>query len=84
MLILAAVIIAASLGLSTFYYSSVRQTMTSNATRAQITMSLYLDSTDNYYTWARQYINDFKKADKYEVQFLNSAGRIMLSSSSMT
>ncbi len=83
-LILAAVVIAASLGLSTFYYSSVRQTMVSNATRAQITMSLYLDSTDNYYTWARQYINDFKKADKYEVQFLNSAGRIMLSSSSMT
>ena len=82
--ILAAVVITASIGVSTFYYSDVRQTMTSNATRAQITMSLYLDSTDNYYTWARQYITDFKKADKYEVQFLNASGRIILSSSSMT
>ena len=82
--IMAAVVIAVSIGVSTFYYSSVRQTMSSNATRAQITMSLYLDSTDNYYTWARQYIKDFKKADKYEVQFLNSSGRIILSSSSMT
>ncbi len=83
-LILAAVVIAASIGVSTFYYTDVRQTMTSNAVRAQITMSLYLDNTDNYYSWARQYITDFKKADKYEVQFLNSSGRIILSSSSMT
>ena len=82
--ILAAVVIASSIGVSTFYYTDVRQTMTSNATRAQITMSLYLDSTENYYTWARQYITDFKKADKYEVQFLNTQGRIFLSSSSMT
>ena len=82
--ILAAVVIATSIGVSTFYYTDVRQTMTSNVTRAQITMSLYLDSTDNYYTWARQYITDFKKADKYEVQFLNDRGRIILSSSNMT
>ena len=82
--ILAAVVIATSIGVSTFYYTDVRQTMTSNVTRAQITMSLYLDNTDNYYTWARQYITDFKKADKYEVQFLNERGRIILSSSNMT
>lgn len=82
--ILAAIVIATSIGVSTFYYTDVRQTMTSNVTRAQITMSLYLDSTDNYYTWARQYITDFKKADRYEVQFLNERGRIILSSSSMT
>lgn len=83
-IILAAVVIASSIGVSAFYYSNVGQTMMSNANRAQITLSLYLDSTDNYYTWARQYIADFKKADKYEVQFLNSSGRIILSSSSMT
>ena len=82
--ILAAVVIAASIGVSSFYYADVRQTITSNATRAQITLSLYLDTSDNYYAWARQYITDFKKADKYEVQFLNQNGRIILSSSSMT
>lgn len=83
--ILAAVIIFVSVGVSNYYYSSLREKLVSSATSTASFFQRYLMQTqEQFYSYAEQYIDAFEMKDKMEMQFINEYGQIFLSTSSLT
>ena len=85
LVILAAVLILVSVGVSGYYYASVRDNLTSRATQTAATFHKHwTDTYDQFYTAAESSIADFTEKDKLEMQFLDTNGRILMSTSGLT
>nr|WP_297174555.1 HAMP domain-containing sensor histidine kinase [uncultured Agathobaculum sp.] len=85
LVILAAVVILVSVGVSGYYYATVRDNLVSRATAAADTFQKYFTETyDQFYTQAESTIATFQEQDKLEQQFLDANSRILLSTSGLT
>ena len=85
LVILAAVVILVSVGISGYFYANVRNNLVSRATTVADTFRKYFtESYDQFYTQAEAAIATFQEQDKMEQQFVNSSGRILLSTSGLT
>ncbi|MDY3618001.1 sensor histidine kinase [Agathobaculum sp.] len=85
LVILAAVVILVSVGVSGYYYSNVRESLVGRSENAASFFHKYLTGTYNqFYSAAEQYIADFEIPDKLELQFLDRTGRVMMSTSGLT
>ena len=73
------------MGISGYYYATVRDNLVSRATTAADTFQKYFTETyDQFYTQAESTIATFQEQDKLEQQFLDASGRILLSTSGLT
>ena len=85
LVILAVVMILISVGISGYYYATVRDNLVSRATTAADTFRKYFTETyDQFYTQAESTVTTFQEQDKLEEQFLDSTGRILLSTSGLS
>lgn len=84
-LIVVIAVAAFSFSNSSYYYSSVRVGIMTKAKTATDFFSNYITKTyAEYYDSAYRYIESFGDASKLELQFINTNGRIEISSYSMT
>ena len=80
LVILAAVVILISVGVSGYYYATVRDNLVSRATTVSDTFRKYFTETyDQFYAQAESTIATFQEQDKLEQQFLDANGRILMS-----
>ena len=83
--ILAVIIIFVSVGISSYYYSSIRDNLKN---RVHSTVSSIRDNFtstyDQYLSGIRQYALGYEDKDKVELQFIDTSGRIILSTSELT
>ena len=83
--ILAVIIIFVSVGISSYYYSSIRDNLKN---RVHSTVSSIRDNFtstyDQYLSGIRQYAFSYEDKDKVELQFIDTSGRIILSTSELT
>lgn len=85
LVILAAVLILVSVGVSGYYYANVREKLVGTSESAASFFHKYLTGTyDQFYSAAEQYIADFESPDKMELQFIDRSGRVMMSTSGLT
>ena len=85
LVILAAVMILISVGVSGYYYATVRDNLVSRAVTASDTFRKYFtDTYDQFYTQAESTVTTFSEQDKLEQQFLDANGRILLSTSGLS
>ncbi|MGI6180781.1 MAG: sensor histidine kinase [Agathobaculum sp.] len=85
LVILAAVVILVSVGVSGYYYASVRDTLIARATQTADTYRKYFtENYDQFYTQAESSVMTFELKDKMELQFLDRNGRVLLSTSGLT
>ena len=84
-IILAVIIIFVSVGISSYYYSSIRDNLKS---RVHSTMSSirdnFTDTYDQYLSGIDQYVLSYEDKDKVELQFIDNSGRIIRSTSDLT
>lgn len=74
--------IAAGVGISNYYYNSVRQTLLSRADSANIVFTRYAeDKTQDFQTQVREYVTSFPAKDKMEMMVLSAEGKILYTSS---
>jgi len=82
-LILAICILA--LGISRYYYTGMRSGMEARARAATLFFHDYpISSYSEYYQLACSYASEFEDKDKMELQFINTSGRIQVSSYGLT
>lgn len=82
--ILVLAVIALSLLIVNYYYSSVRTGIENKAKATTDFLSSYIESTSvGYYDSAYQYIADYEDINKLELQFIDSTGRVEISSYSL-
>ena len=83
--ILAVIIIFVSVGISSYYYSSIRDNLKN---RVHSTVSSIRDNFtstyDQYLSGIRQYALSYEDKDNVELQFIDTSGRIILSTSELT
>ena len=80
LVILAVVVILISVGVSGYYYATVRDNLASRAATTSDTFRKYFtDTYDQFYTQAEATVTTFQDQDKFEQQFLDANGRILLS-----
>lgn len=83
--ILAAVIIFVSMGISSYYYANIRDNLLSRVnSTASMFRNGFTDSYEQYSSYAKQYVADYPDKDKLELQFISTTGRISLSTSGLT
>jgi len=85
--VLAVVIVIAmfSIIIYSYYFATIRTGLEAKARTATDFFANYVArSYDDYYESAFRYAETFREADRIEMQFLNSDGSIMVSSSAMT
>ena len=76
--------VAATFFIVNYYYTSVRTGIEFKAKAAADFVSSYMAETSaSYYDTAYEYIQTYEDANKLELQFVNSSGRVTLSSYSM-
>lgn len=81
--ILATVIIFVSMGVSSYYYSNLKETLVSSAeTKASYFNKYWTDTEEQFHSMVQQQIDDVDKS-KLELQFINSSGHIFLTSSGL-
>ena len=84
-IILAIIIIFVSVGISSYYYSSIRDNLKN---RVHSTVSSIRDNFtntyDQYLSGIKQYALSYEDKDKVELQFIDTSGRIILSTSELT
>lgn len=85
LLILAAVMILISVGVSNYYYASVRDSLLSRATQtADIYRKYFTETYDQFYTQAEASVATFALQEKIELQFLDRNGRVLMSTSGLS
>ena len=85
LLILAAVIIFVSVGVSQYYYTTIRNNLQGRVNTTAATFRNYWTSSyDQFYSSARRYVLEYEFKDKLEIQFLNQYSRVILSTSGLT
>ncbi len=84
-LVVVVAVIAYALAMSGSIYLNVREGLYAKAKTATDFFSNYITRTSaEYYDSAYRYIDSFDDINKLELQFINTSGRIVLSSHSMT
>ncbi len=85
LVIIAAMIILISVGVSGYFYASVRDNLLSRATQTAETYRKYFtDTYDQFYTQAESSVATYSMRDRLELQFLDKSGRIILSTSGLS
>jgi len=80
-----AVVALFSIIISSYYYATVRTGLEAKAKTVSDFFANYVGrSYDDYYISAYRYTETFRESDRIELQFLNSDGSIMISSSIIT
>lgn len=83
--ILAAVIIFVSVGVSQYYYTTIRNNLMGRVNTTAATFRNYwTNSYEQFYSSASRYVVEYEFKDKLEVQFLNQYSRVILSTSGLT
>lgn len=83
--ILAAVLILVSVGVSSYYYSSIRDNLVKRVQLTAGTFQKYwTDSYDQFFTQAEQSVATYTDKDKMELQFIDRYNRILVSTSGLT
>lgn len=83
--ILAVIIIFVSVGISSYYYSSIRENLKNRVHSTISTIKDNFTSTyDQYISGIKQYALSYEDKDKVELQFIDTSGRIILSTSELT
>lgn len=84
--ILAVIIIFVSVGISSYYYSSIRDNLKSrvHSAAASVRDNFSQATYDQYLGGIRQYVLGYEDKDKVELQFIDAAGRITMSTSALT
>lgn len=83
--ILAAVVIFVSVGISNYYYSNIRDNLVGRVNSiTNLLRSGFTETYEQYSAYAKQTVADFTDRDKLEMQFITQSGRIFLSTSSLT
>ncbi len=76
--IVAVAVTVFTVAMNNYYSSTILATLES---RAQTVADMFQDYTESYYrSTARDFVNSFEEKDAIEVQFLNSRGRVLMSS----
>jgi len=84
-IVVAVAVTAFALVLHSYYYSSARNGLITKARTATDFFANYITKTyAEYYDSAYKYIGSFDDANRLELQFIDTAGRIQISSYSMT
>lgn len=85
-IILAVIIIFVSVGISNYYYAGIRDNLRARVHNAAVSVrdNFTSASYDQYLGGIRQYVLGYEDKDKVELQFIDSAGRIFMSSSALT
>lgn len=73
-------VIVLSMVISNYYYSSMRAGLESSAESASGFISSYSTNEQTYLEMARYYISDFKQASMLNLQFINTEGKVILTS----
>lgn len=77
-------LITVGVATTSYYYNSVRASLTSRTVTAK-QINLYMSSSyDQFYFYAEQLVRDFADKDKIEMQIIDTYGRIMFSSTGLT
>ncbi|WP_409969784.1 HAMP domain-containing sensor histidine kinase [Bengtsoniella intestinalis] len=83
--LLISVVVIATLGISSYYYSGLQQGLENRAkSTAEAFASYFMTSYTQYYQMAVSYTDTFEDRDQIELQFINNSGQILLSSSGLT
>lgn len=84
--ILAVIIIFVSVGISNYYYAGIRDNLRARAHNAAVSVrdNFTTSSFDQYLGGIRQYVLGYEDKDKVELQFIDSSGRILMSTSALT
>lgn len=83
--ILAAVIIFVSVGVSQYYYTTIRNNLQGRVNTTAATFRNYWTSSyEQFYATASRYVVEYEFKDKLEVQFLNQYSHVILSTSGMS
>lgn len=83
--ILAAVIIFVSVGVSNYYYTTIRNNLEGRVNTTAATFRNYWTSSyEQFYSSASRYVAEYEFRDKLEVQFLNQYSHVILSTSGLT
>ena len=83
--ILVVVLILFVVFVTNYYYSTVRTGLAAKAKTATGFFSNYVSGTyAEYYDTAYRYAETFEDGDRLELQFIDTAGRVLLSTNSMT
>lgn len=78
-------VLFASMGTAQYFYSSMRTDLTNRALSAAKFMNLFLSHNyDEFYYNASVLAAEFSDKDKLELQFVDSTGRVMFSSSGLS
>jgi len=85
LVIIASIIILISVGVSGYYYASVRDSLLSRANQIAETYRKYFtDTYDQFYTQAESSVATYSMRDRLELQFIDRRGRILLSTSGLS
>ncbi len=83
--ILAMVIIFLSVGVSQYYYTTIRNNLLGRVNTTAATFRNYWTSSyEQFYASASRYVVEYEFKDKLEVQFLNQYSHVILSTSGMS
>ncbi len=84
LVIIASMLILVSVGVSGYYYSSLRESLLSRANQISETYRKYFTEThEQFYTQAKSSVATYSMRDRLELQFLDKSGRIILSTSAL-
>lgn len=82
--VLALALISFSIFVGNYYYNSIRSALRTQATSVTDFFSNYATTETTYLEMANYYINDFDERETLELQFINTKGKIVLSSYGLT
>jgi two-component system OmpR family sensor kinase len=78
-------IFAFSVGVSSYFYSSIRTSLHTTASTSTDFFNNYITSSySEYYQSAYHFTETFESRDKLELQFINTSGRIVISTYGLT
>jgi len=84
LLVLVAAVVIFAFAIANYHYGNMRASLTQRAQSDARFFNSYLNSSySDYYTSARRYAEEFVDKNKLELQFLNTSGRVNVSSSGM-
>jgi two-component system OmpR family sensor kinase len=83
--LLVVVVTLFSAGVASYYYSSLQKGLETRArSAANVFSDTQISSYSDYYRAAVNYTSNFKEKNQIELQFLNTSGRIQVSTSGLT
>ena len=85
MVLLGLIVVVCSTGISSYYFSNMQKGMETRANAlADAFNSYFMNSYAEYSQMAARSVSSFEDKDRIELQFINSTGRIQMSTSGLT